>query len=133
MGPRHLRPAEAPERGAEALRQLRGTDATAVFCYNDVIAIGILLACRQQGLAVPQQLSVVGFDDIDAAGYVTPPLTTVHQPRLQLGQQAMQMALSLLKDQTGQDRLLPCHLVVRESTAISPHPVAGATPFSLAP
>ncbi|MBN1218730.1 MAG: LacI family DNA-binding transcriptional regulator [Anaerolineae bacterium] len=104
------------ERGAEALAHLLTTDATAVFCYNDLIAIGLLLACRQRGIAVPQQLSVVGFDDIESAQFVSPALTTVNQPRLQLGQLAMRMALDLLNRQEVQDQLLLCKLVVREST-----------------
>jgi LacI family transcriptional regulator/LacI family repressor for deo operon, udp, cdd, tsx, nupC, and nupG len=105
------------KRGAEALAHLLTTKATAVFCYNDLIAIGMLEACRRWGIAVPQQLSVVGFDDIEPAMYVSPALTTVNQPRLRLGQQAMNMALDLLNDQEVQDQLLPCELVVRESTA----------------
>jgi LacI family transcriptional regulator/LacI family repressor for deo operon, udp, cdd, tsx, nupC, and nupG len=105
------------QRGAEALEHLLTTGTTAVFCYNDLIAIGMLEACRRQGIAVPQQLSVVGFDDIELARYVSPALTTVNQPRLRLGQQAMNMALDLLNDQEVQDQLLPCELVRRESTA----------------
>lgn len=105
------------ERGTEALAQLLAAKATAVFCYNDIIAISLLQACRRQGVAVPQQLSVVGFDNIDAARYVTPALTTVHQPRLELGQLAMQMALDLLDGHTVHDRLVPCQLVIRETTA----------------
>ncbi|MFC1975973.1 LacI family DNA-binding transcriptional regulator [Chloroflexota bacterium] len=104
------------ERGAETLEHLLATDATAVFCYNDLIAIGMLEACRRRGISVPQQLSVVGFDDIEPAMYVSPALTTVNQPRLRLGQQAMNMALDLLNDQDVQDQLLPCELVAREST-----------------
>ena len=104
-------------RGEEALEHLLATDATAVFCYNDLIAIGLLVACHRRGIAVPQQLSVVGFDNIEAARYVSPPLTTVNQPRLKLGQLAMTMAIDLLNQQGVQDQLLPCELVVRESTS----------------
>jgi LacI family transcriptional regulator/LacI family repressor for deo operon, udp, cdd, tsx, nupC, and nupG len=105
------------DRGEEALEHLLATDATAVFCYNDLIAIGLLVACQRRGIAVPQRLSVVGFDDIESARYVYPPLTTIHQPRLQLGQQAMGMALSLLNNEEVQDQLLSCELVLRQSTA----------------
>jgi DNA-binding LacI/PurR family transcriptional regulator len=106
------------QQGEQALGYLLAADATAVFCYNDLIAIGLILACHRRGIAVPQALSVVGFDDIDAALYVIPSLTTVRQPRLQLGQQAMNMALDLLNEQKVQDQLLPCELVVRESTSM---------------
>jgi DNA-binding LacI/PurR family transcriptional regulator len=105
------------QQGEEALEYLLAAAATAVFCYNDLIAIGLLGACHRRGIAVPQALSVVGFDDIDAALYVIPSLTTVRQPRLQLGQLAMNMALDLLNEQEVQDKLLPCELVVRESTS----------------
>lgn len=105
------------ERGASVLDTLLISGATAVFCYNDQIAIGLLIACRQRGLHVPSQLSVVGFDDIEPALYTTPPLTTIHQPRIQLGQLAMRMTLDLLNGQKVQDQVLPCELVVRESTS----------------
>jgi LacI family transcriptional regulator/LacI family repressor for deo operon, udp, cdd, tsx, nupC, and nupG len=76
------------ERGQAGLDQLLNAKATAIFCYNDVVAIGLLAACRRQGVAVPDQLAVVGFDDIESALYVTPPLTTISQPLLTLGQLA---------------------------------------------
>jgi len=105
------------KRGEEALVHLLTIGATAIFCYNDLIAIGMMAACRRRGIVVPQQLSVVGFDDIEPTVYVSPCLTTVNQPRLRLGQQAMNMALDLLNNQDVRDQLLPCKLVVRESTA----------------
>jgi DNA-binding LacI/PurR family transcriptional regulator len=105
------------KQGQRALELLIAAKATAVFCYNDIIAIGLLMACRQQNIAVPQELSVVGFDDIEPALYVTPPLTTVCQPRLKLGQLAMTMVLDLLEGKEVQDQLLTCELIVRESTS----------------
>lgn len=105
------------ESGRLALSPLLTSGATAVFCYNDRTAIGVMLAARERGIEVPRALSVVGFDDIEAASYVTPPLTTIHQPRLRMGQQAMQMLLDLLEEEPVTDQLLPCELVVRGSTA----------------
>jgi DNA-binding LacI/PurR family transcriptional regulator len=105
------------ELGQAALKLLLETGTTAVFCYNDRIAIGLLTACYQHHIAVPGQLSIVGFDDIELTLSVVPPLTTVHQPRLQLGQLAMQMVFDLLDGQDVQDQLLPCELVVRQTTA----------------
>lgn len=105
------------KRGQQALELLIAAKATAVFCYNDVTAIGLLMACHQQNIAVPQNLSIVGFDDIEPAIYVTPPLTTIRQPRLKLGQLAMRMVLDLLEEKIVQDQLLACELVVRESTS----------------
>jgi len=105
------------DRGKSGLKQFLDNKVTAVFCYNDIIAIGLLMACRQQGVGVPDQLSIVGFDGIDSAQYVSPPLTTVRQPLLQLGQAAMQMTLALLDGGDIQDDTLPCKLLIRESTA----------------
>lgn len=105
------------ERGRAGLEALWTVGATAVFCYNDLTAVGLLLACQQDQIRVPAMMSVVGFDDIEPALYTNPPLTTVHQPRLNLGQLAMAMTLDLLNGQEVQDQILSCELVVRESTS----------------
>lgn len=105
------------ERGRLGLESLLKAGATAVFCYNDLSAIGLLLACRHRDITVPEQLSIVGFDDIEPTLFVTPPLTTVHQPRPKLGKLAMKMVLDLLNEQNVQDQMLACALIVRESTA----------------
>ncbi len=101
----------------QVLDELLAQNATAVFCYTDMVAVGMLIACRERGIAVPEQLSVAGFDDIDIAHFVSPQLTTVHQPRQQLGQLAMQMVLNLLNGKSAHNKTLPCKLVVRQSTA----------------
>jgi DNA-binding LacI/PurR family transcriptional regulator len=103
------------------LGNLKAAKATAVFCYNDLTAIGLLLACRQHNVAVPHELSIVGFDDIEPALYVTPPLTTIRQPRTKLGQLATKMVLDLLNEREVQDQILDCELVVRKSTAQLPN------------
>jgi len=108
------------ESGRLGLEPLLAAGATAVFCYNDRAAIGVLLAAREHSIDVPGSLSVVGFDDIEPSWYVTPALTTVHQPRLQMGRRAMQMVLNLLAKQPASDELLPCRMIVRDSTASPP-------------
>lgn len=105
-------------RGQASLLPLLAAGATAVFCYNDVTAIGLISACHQQGVNVPGDLSVVGFDDIDAGQYTLPQLTTVHQPRLRLGKMATEMVLDLLNKKKVKDQVLPCELVIRGSTAL---------------
>ncbi|MFQ5612145.1 MAG: LacI family DNA-binding transcriptional regulator [Anaerolineae bacterium] len=105
------------KRGEAALEPSLAAGVSAVFCYNDVIAIGLLTAAYKRGVAIPQDLSVIGFDDIEMAYYTTPPLTTIYQPRLRMGQQAMSMALDLLHGQKVQDQVLQGELVVRGSTA----------------
>ncbi|HEY65001.1 MAG TPA: LacI family transcriptional regulator [Caldilineae bacterium] len=108
---------EDVENGRAALPCLVEAGATAVFCYNDRTAIGVLVAARERGISVPGDLSVVGFDDIEASWYVTPALTTIHQPQVEMGRQAMHMVMDLLAGKAVSDLLLPCQLVVRESTA----------------
>ncbi len=82
---------------------------TAVFCYNDITAIGLISAARQAGLAVPDDLAVVGFDDIPLAAHVYPSLTTVAQPQRDMGRQAMNMALALM---TADDSAMPLSDIV---------------------
>ena len=107
------------ERALHALTSL-GSPPTAVFCYNDVTAIGLMCAARQAGLSVPEHLAVVGFDDIPLATYVCPPLTTVAQPQRDMGRQAMNMALALIAagDSTASfsDIVVKGRLTVRETT-----------------
>jgi len=86
--------------GKRALPVLRALQAppTAVFCYNDVTAIGLMHAARQAGLSIPGDLAVVGFDDIPFASYIHPPLTTIAQPKLEMGKSAVAMMLALVSD-----------------------------------
>ena len=86
-------------RGAKrALHQLLALDPppSAAFCYNDMTAIGLLHAARAHNLQVPGDLALVGFDDIPFASYVQPPLTTIAQPKPEMGRQAVEMVLALL-------------------------------------
>jgi LacI family transcriptional regulator/LacI family repressor for deo operon, udp, cdd, tsx, nupC, and nupG len=108
-------------RGAqELLPDLLNAGVTAVFCFNDMMAVGALLACRTLGIAVPEQISIVGFDDIEVAQFVTPALTTVHQPKLRLGRTAITMLLDLLDGKPVVDACLPAELIVRGSAAVPP-------------
>jgi DNA-binding LacI/PurR family transcriptional regulator len=107
--------------GEASLEPLLAAGATAVFCYNDTTAIGLLAACARSGLTIPEQLSIIGFDDIDMAAYTLPPLTTMRQPRFELGQWAMQMMLALLDGQEPANRIIPAELIVRQTTARLQH------------
>lgn len=106
--------------GQALVHALTQAAVTAIFCYNDMLAVGALLGCRTLGIAVPADLSIVGFDDIALAEYVTPPLTTIRQPRRDLGRSAMTMLLDLLDDRPAQHTLFTPTLVVRHSTAPKP-------------
>lgn len=108
-----------PEGGIAAMQHLLSLPVppTAVFCYNDATALGAMHAAHTTGLRIPRDLSVVGFDDVDLAPYLEPPLTTVAQPTREMGKRAVQMVLSLLAgDRTVTDCTLPSNLVVRGST-----------------
>ncbi|MBW4624653.1 MAG: substrate-binding domain-containing protein [Brasilonema octagenarum HA4186-MV1] len=103
--------------GQQMLPKLVTAGVTGIFCYNDMVAVGALLACQELGISVPQDLSLVGFDGIALSGYVTPPLTTICQPMLEIGCSAMQMLLDLLQEKTVENRVLSPFLVQRGSSA----------------
>jgi len=111
------------EQSAEAARALlAGPDRpTAVFAANDSSAFGVLRAAADLGLRVPEDLSVVGFDDVPQASMTTPPLTTVVQPLTELGAQAVEMLLAMLRGDSAPDHVrLTTTLRVRHSTAPVP-------------
>ncbi len=116
-----------PIGGALAVEQcLRlGQRPSALVCYNDMMAIGALQVLQKNGLRVPQDCSIVGFGNISFSAYVTPPLTTFHQPKREIGRAAALLALRLLQaganDAAPETRLLRGELVVRASTG----PAAG--------
>jgi LacI family transcriptional regulator len=114
------------EKAAAALLDLPDPP-TAIFAFNDNAAISVVHVARARGLRVPEDLSVVGFDDSEQAAIVTPPLTTVRQPLEELGRMAVSLLLRVLENQR-HDALrieLATKLVVRESTA-SPRVAATA-------
>ncbi len=109
-----------PEEGyVNAQKLLQAGQFTALFAFNDISAIGAIRAFRDAGLRVPEDVSVVGFDDIQAAAYLTPRLTTVRQPLLQMGEMAASQLLLRIANHRKKMRrriLLEPELVVREST-----------------
>lgn len=109
---------EAGERAIDLFLS-QGQSFSAVFCSNDEMAIGAMRALISHGLRVPEDVSVVGFDDIRFARYTSPPLTTVAQPKNALGREAMTMLIELLNDPEvlPRKRVLSADLVVRGSTA----------------
>lgn len=102
--------------GRQGLAQLWPARPSAVFAYNDMTAVGVMLEARARGIDIPTQLSLVGFDDIELTQFVTPPLTTVRQPKEEMGRAAVDMVLTLLEGEEVGDRLMPCELVIRAST-----------------
>ena len=99
----------------------RADRPTAIFAANDLSAFGVLDVARDLGLRVPEDLSVVGFDDIPEAARVSPRLTTIAQPLQAMGARAVDMLLARLDGKDVEDHVqLASHLVVRETTAPPP-------------
>jgi LacI family transcriptional regulator, repressor for deo operon, udp, cdd, tsx, nupC, and nupG len=92
---------------------------TAMFCANDEMAMGFISELHRNGIETPRDISVVGFDDIDTAEYFIPPLTTVHQPRVEMGEEAARALVDLIdgKHPDIGRIVLPAELVLRRSTA----------------
>jgi len=94
-------------------------DCTAVFAANDQMALGLLRALHERGRRIPEDVSVIGFDDIPEAGSFLPPLTTVHQDFAEVGRLCVQGVLRRMRDRGDEHgtTLVPTELVVRDSTA----------------
>jgi LacI family transcriptional regulator len=115
-------PEIAPGRdAAEQLLDL-SQPPTAIFAFNDNIAIGAIEAAKARGLRVPEDLSIVGFDDVENATIVTPALTTVRQPLAEMGRTGVSLLIRLLEGQRFETLHveLATRLVVRDSTAPAP-------------
>lgn len=111
----------SPQLGYPYAKELlaRKKHFTALFAYNDISAIGAVRAFQERGLRVPEDVSVVGFDDILDASYHTPSLTTVRQPLTKMGQMAAETLIARLEGSKKYPHRIPIapELIVRESTA----------------
>lgn len=109
------------EIGYESIKRLLALPnrPTAVFARNDFTAIGAMTAIKEIGLRIPEDIAIVGFDDIPLAVHTSPALTTVRQPMYLQGQIAAEMLLERIKDNSlsRREKILNCELIVRESTA----------------
>ena len=90
---------------------------TAVFCFNDTMALAAISAFRGAGLKIPQDISIIGYDNIEIAPFFSPPLTTVHQPKNRLGQTAVKLLLERIANKESQQKIyeLKPELVSRHS------------------
>ena len=112
----------SPQLGYPVVKDLLAAhrDFTAIFCFNDIAAIGAIRAIVDAGLRCPEDISVVGFDDIASAAFTTPSLTTIQQPLRQMGDMAAQLLLKRIQNpkQSYPDTIMfEPELVIRESTA----------------
>ena len=111
------------DHGLAYFRAHRDVPPTAVTCYNDLVAIGLMRALREQGLRIPQDVSVVGYDDIGLVAFLPTPLTTVRVPKVEMGARAAELLLRQIEG--GPERTAPpierlilhAELIVRASTA----------------
>jgi len=90
---------------------------TAIFAYNDLVALGVLRAAREKDLSIPLDVSVIGYDDIFLCPYLDPPLTTVNQPKYAMGRIAIDLLLRLIRGEKIQNNVVTLRpdLVVRSS------------------
>jgi LacI family repressor for deo operon, udp, cdd, tsx, nupC, and nupG len=109
------------ESGIVAAERLLGRKEapTAIFCFNDEMAMGVLETAKRSGLRVPIDISVVGFDDIRFARCMDPPLTTIAQPMRAIGEGTVRLLLEILRgrDTPPESVTLPHTLIVRSTTA----------------
>ncbi len=112
---------EGTQKLLPAADQLWGRPPDAICCYNDTMATGALTVLHNRGHRIPDEIAITGFDDVEFAAYLEPPLTSLRQPRRQMGESAMRLILELIgsKDPAArrEQMILPGELVVRRSTA----------------
>ncbi|MEN8191061.1 MAG: LacI family DNA-binding transcriptional regulator [Thermodesulfobacteriota bacterium] len=107
------------DSGRDAVKRLLGVKnpPTAVFCSNDLLALGVMKGARESGLRLPQDLSIVGFDDIQTSSYVIPALTTIRQPAYEMGRKAAELLFQLMESPAKPVQwMLRSELITREST-----------------
>lgn len=99
---------------------LKNKNVTAVFAANDAMAIGVLHYLNDNGYKVPQDVSLVGFDDVEADIMLHPPLTTIRVPKIEMGVEALKLIVNAVKNKKSLPKkvLVPVELIVRESTSL---------------
>ena len=111
------------EAGREGFRQLLRAEVpfTAVICGSDVLAFGVLAECRALKVKVPDKLSITGFDDLEFAAHLTPPLTTIRVPAGEMGSRAAEYVINCVEAGTSIQHIhLEATLILRETTAPPP-------------
>lgn len=107
---------------------MAGPPPTALFCMNDMVALGALRNLEQRGVTVPGEMAVVGYDDVEFAALLSPSLTSIRQPKQQLGRAAAELLLTDARGEAGhwhQEIVFQPELVVRASSSAPAHPSAG--------
>jgi LacI family transcriptional regulator len=110
------------DSGYQIMKELlnENRDITAVFAASDIMTGGVIKAIKEAGFSVPEDISVVGFDDIPNSAYADPPLTTIKQPAFEKGVEATKMLIDLIEDEIEpKSKMLDLKLVIRKSTGIA--------------
>jgi LacI family transcriptional regulator len=96
----------------------KGKDVTAIFAANDATAIGVMQCLKNKGIEIPDRISVIGFDDVEADLFIDPALTTIRVPKLEMGTEAIQLILGIINNKNIKAKkiLVPVELIVRKST-----------------
>jgi LacI family transcriptional regulator len=104
--------------GYEAAQRLLKTEVTAIFATSDQLAIGVYKGANEQQIHIPEELSLIGYDDIELASYMSPPLTTIHQPIYEIGKLAAETLLQRIMnpEEAVINHVVKTKLVVRDST-----------------
>ena len=114
----------SPELGYTVVQKLmkQSRDFTAIVCFNDIAALGAIRAVGDAGLRVPEDVSIIGFDDIRVSVFARPSITTIRQPLQQMGETAAKVLFSRLKgERDGDDIAVEPELIIRESTGRAPY------------
>lgn len=106
--------------GVHSMQQILSNrrDVTAVFGFNDLLAIGAMRALQEAGLRIPDDMSVIGFDNILMSGYLNPALSTINVPKYEIGRALIQQLVGIIHDSPPGHQLLTTNLVIRQSTGL---------------
>ncbi|MGX9418341.1 HTH-type transcriptional repressor PurR [Vibrio sp. WJH972] len=94
------------------------TKPTAVFCFNDTMALGLMSRLQQKGIRIPEDISVIGYDNIEISEYFSPPLTTIHQPKRRVGKNAFEILLQRIKNKQHERRVFEMHPEIVERFSV---------------
>jgi DNA-binding LacI/PurR family transcriptional regulator len=107
------------QHGYESTKVLikRNPEITAIFCYNDLLAMGAIKCCKEMGIKVPGDIAIIGFDNIIFSELIEPPLTTIHMDKYEIGKQSAALLLKMLKnpDVPYPTLFIDTELIIRES------------------
>jgi LacI family purine nucleotide synthesis repressor len=91
---------------------------SAIFCFNDTMALGLMSRLQQRGIKIPDEMSVIGYDNIEISEYFSPPLTTIHQPKRRVGKNAFEILLQRIKNKEHERRVFEMHPEIVERCSV---------------